>query len=383
CRNWRSVAIENGCRIQIDRPGTTLVRDPDSGGAIFATLPHGLGRIAFLASSSPLEVPALSHPPHRRFVRDLFRWLDDAGREVSDLDGDGLPDSIEDANQNAALDPGETDRFNPDTDGDGIPDGIEDRNRNGRTDEGETSAVNPDSDNDGIWDGADRSPLPPAGTPVVDAVRPVEAPAEGGIWVQVSGRNFAPGMRVRFGERFAERVRVLGPRGLEALLPPAASPKGATVDVVVEGLELDQVGTLPDGFRYRPRSSVSLKLERVGQPGGDPVRLAIEAAAPRSAQVERLTFRLDTRPPRAVEWLNVAPGNDALRNGRQVVSRPDPEGGIWIDISPARTSYPLGSLVVVQCRSAEAPPDDELDFTITRARAFAPNGTPLQVEIGN
>ncbi|MFO7975246.1 MAG: hypothetical protein R6V12_11490, partial [Candidatus Hydrogenedentota bacterium] len=48
CRNWRSVAIENGCRLQLDPPGTTLVRDPESGGAIFGIVPHGLGRIAFL-----------------------------------------------------------------------------------------------------------------------------------------------------------------------------------------------------------------------------------------------------------------------------------------------------------------------------------------------
>ncbi|MEA3364026.1 MAG: hypothetical protein U9Q79_00165, partial [Candidatus Hydrogenedentes bacterium] len=381
CRNWRSVRIENGCRIEVEPPGTTLVRDPQSGGAIFAIVPHGLGRMAFLASSTPLEASALSDPAHRRFVSDLFRWLDDAGREVSDLDGDGLTDTIEDPNQNAALDPGETDRFNPDTDGDGIPDSIEDHNRNGRTDEGETSAVNPDSDGDGVWDGADLSPLPRAGTPVVDAVRPAEYPAEGGIWVQVKGRNFAPGMRVRFGERVAEQVRVLGPRGLEARLPPAESPEGATVDVVVEGLEQGQTGLLPDGFRYGPRSSVTLTLEHVGRPRGDIIHIAIDAVAERSAHVERLTFRLDTEPPRAVEWLKVVAGNDALRSGRQVVSRPDPEGGIWMDISPARTGYPLGSLVVVQCRALAESPLEDLRFAITRARAFAPNGASLEVEI--
>lgn len=381
CRNWRSVPIENGCRIEVEPPGTTLVRDPQSGGAVFAIVPHGLGRMAFLASSSPLETTALSNSQHRRFASDLFRWLDDAGREVSDLDGDGLTDTIEDANQNAALDPGETDRFNPDTDRDGIPDGVEDRNRNGRTDEGETSAVNPDSDSDGIWDAADLSPLPTAGTPVVDAVRPTECPAEGGIWVQISGRNFAPGMRVRFGERLAEQVRVLGPRGLETQLPPAESLEGATVDVVVEGLEQGQTGTLPDGFRYRPASTVTLGIDHIGEPREDLMHLVVQATAERSAHVERLTFRLETQPPRAVEWVNVLAGNDALRNGRQVVSRPDPEGGIWIDVSPARTGYPLGGLVVVQCRALEGAPLEDLRFTITRARAFAPNGAPLHIEI--
>jgi len=380
CRNWGSAAIERGCRIRVDPPGTTLVRDPERGGAIFAIVPYGLGRVAVLASATPLENSALSDPTHRRFVGDLIQWLDDAGREVSDVDGDGLPDAIEDANQNAALDPGETDRFNPDTDGDGIPDGLEDRNRNGRTDEGETSAVNPDSDGDGIWDGADLSPIPPAGTPVLDAVRPAEWPAEGGIWVQLSGRNFAPGMAVRFGERPAARVRVLGPRGLEAEVPPADSPDGGTVDVVMEGREADQTGTLPGGFRYLPRSSVSLAIEQQRETGGDMLRLAISASSERSAQVDLLTFRLNTEPPRAVEWGDALPGIDALRSGRQVVSRPDPEGGIWLDISPARTGYPLGELINVSCHTADAASGEAPRFIITRARAFAPNGAHLDVQ---
>ena len=42
-----------------------------------------------------------------------------------DSDGDGLPDVVEDLNQNGRRDPGETDAFNPDSDGDHLSDGIE------------------------------------------------------------------------------------------------------------------------------------------------------------------------------------------------------------------------------------------------------------------
>ncbi|MFC1780050.1 hypothetical protein ACFLZU_06925, partial [Thermodesulfobacteriota bacterium] len=43
----------------------------------------------------------------------------------SDIDGDGIPDYIEDTNGNGEFDTGETDPNNPDTDGDGILDGNE------------------------------------------------------------------------------------------------------------------------------------------------------------------------------------------------------------------------------------------------------------------
>jgi len=383
CRNWDRVAIQQGCRIEVNPPGTTLVRDPARGSAIFAVAPYGLGRFAFLASATPLENAALSGTAQRRFVGDLIRWLDSAAREVSDVDGDGIPDAIEDANQNGALDPGETDRFNPDTDGDGIPDGIEDRNRNGRVDEGETSAINPDSDGDGIPDGADLSPLPAAGAPVIDAVRPAAWPAEGGTWVQLSGRNFAPGMRVRFGGLPAEQVRVLGPQGLEALLPAWPQEEGGVVDVAVEGLAPGPGSTIPGGFRYLPRSAVTLELGPVDITGNGEFQLALTASAGRMAQVDRLTFRVNTEPPRALEWLDVLPGADALRSGRQVTSRPDPEGGLWLDISPARAGYPLGVLVRIHGRPTAQPSETAPEFTITRARAFTPGGVLLEVVTGN
>lgn len=55
-----------------------------------------------------------------------------------DSDNDGIPDGLEDKNQNGAVDEGETDPLNSDTDSDGIPDGTEDANHNGKVDSGET-----------------------------------------------------------------------------------------------------------------------------------------------------------------------------------------------------------------------------------------------------
>lgn len=76
-----------------------------------------------------------------------------------DSDLDGIPNSIEDANGNNILDPGETDPYNYDTDGDGLWDGVEDANKNGSVDEGETDPRNSDSDGDGTMDGNDDCPL--------------------------------------------------------------------------------------------------------------------------------------------------------------------------------------------------------------------------------
>ena len=70
-----------------------------------------------------------------------------------DTDNDGLPDTIEDTNQNGIVDIGETDPNNPDTDGDGLSDGFEDANYNGLVDNNETDPRNFDSDGDGLNDG--------------------------------------------------------------------------------------------------------------------------------------------------------------------------------------------------------------------------------------
>lgn len=70
-----------------------------------------------------------------------------------DSDNDGLPNRIEDRNNNGVVDPDESDPNNPDTDGDGLKDGVEDRNKNGLYDPGETNFRKKDTDCDGLIDG--------------------------------------------------------------------------------------------------------------------------------------------------------------------------------------------------------------------------------------
>jgi uncharacterized protein (TIGR03382 family) len=70
-----------------------------------------------------------------------------------DTDDDGLLDGVEDADHDGTVDPGETDPLNPDTDGDGLLDGIEDADHDGRFEPGETNPLHPDTDGDGLVDG--------------------------------------------------------------------------------------------------------------------------------------------------------------------------------------------------------------------------------------
>ncbi|MCI0504794.1 MAG: hypothetical protein L0Z73_01660 [Gammaproteobacteria bacterium] len=69
----------------------------------------------------------------------------------SDTDGDGIPDSVEQASCTNTLD--------LDSDDDGVGDGIEDINRNGVVDAGETNPCNADSDGDGIQDGTEKGAM--------------------------------------------------------------------------------------------------------------------------------------------------------------------------------------------------------------------------------
>ena len=92
---------------------------------------------------------------------------DPSNLHSADTDGDGIPDGTEDTNRNGqiggdadgdrVLDSSETwTETNPasaDSDGDGLNDGVEDANRNGVVDAGETDPRNPDTDGDGIRDG--------------------------------------------------------------------------------------------------------------------------------------------------------------------------------------------------------------------------------------
>lgn len=81
--------------------------------------------------------------------------MPDTGGPEGDDDGDGIPNRIEDLNQDGEYNPGtnETDLRNADTDGDGLDDGVEDANRNGQVDPGETDPRLADTDDDGLDDG--------------------------------------------------------------------------------------------------------------------------------------------------------------------------------------------------------------------------------------
>jgi len=112
-----------------------------------------LGLVFSLACTDGLPIL----PPGSADARDGGQTYSDVTLEPSDydLDGDGIPNDIEDRNLNGEYDEGtrETDLNNPDTDRDGLTDGQEDTNRNGEVDEGETDPRLVDSDGDGIEDG--------------------------------------------------------------------------------------------------------------------------------------------------------------------------------------------------------------------------------------
>jgi hypothetical protein len=152
-------SMAKAAAVSVDGTWQKLMASRDGLYAGLAVRNLGAGCIAVLASRDPLTYDKLHQLSARRFATALFEWLGNSGRDLQDLDDDGLPDEREDKDGDGAVGPGETDRMNPDTDGDGVPDGIEDRNRNGMVDEGETDPLNPDTDGDGIYDGADLTPL--------------------------------------------------------------------------------------------------------------------------------------------------------------------------------------------------------------------------------
>jgi hypothetical protein len=86
-----------------------------------------------------------------------------------DIDGDGIPNTVEDSNDNGEVDEGETDPYDPDSDDDGLCDGFvdepiveagevvcdigEDIDLDGEVDDDETDPLDPDSDDDCLTDG--------------------------------------------------------------------------------------------------------------------------------------------------------------------------------------------------------------------------------------
>ncbi len=378
CRFWDTFRIDDGCVIRVEDPARVLVPGPEPDQAVFLAEPYGNGRIAVLAAATPLQTPVVTRGLHRRFAEDLFDWLGRSGKDLEDLDGDGLSDGLEDRNSDGAAGPGETDRLNPDTDGDGIPDGKEDMNRNATVDEGETSPLNADSDGDGILDGADWSPLPPVETPHVASVRPPGGPVEGNTETLIEGRNFAADSRVWFGSARSATVHVLGATAIQAVTPPCAS---GPVDVRIENPATGFEGVLPAGFVYRSGNAVRLTVRALAtarqQYGGS---LSVRLESDAGVNVGRVTLRLDTDPVRAIEWTEVIPGTMAELTDRRLAWKTTADGAVLLDLSAGKQTTASGELVALLWKTAESPgPGASLTVAVRDVQVLAPNGRPLTV----
>ncbi|MCP4643553.1 MAG: hypothetical protein GY851_24105 [bacterium] len=385
-RHWGLVHIMDGCRVAVEADDRVVARmfgTRDQ--AAFAAIEYGLGRIAVLAGATPLESPALAKPEPRRFAVSLFGWLGRAGKVVADLDADGLPDRIEDTNDNGAADPGETDRLNADADGDGIPDGLEDANRNGRTDPGETSPLNPDTDGDGIHDGADYTPLPPADAPVVVEVRPGYGPASGGTHALILGRNFPRDARASFGEQPSPSVRFLDAGTLMAEVPAVDSESATVVDVRVTDASAGHEAVLPAGFRYRTgkpvRLDVRLQATAMQQYGGEAwVQLTCEEMA----GVGPVQFRLRTEPEGLVRWTRATRGPAAQVAERRVVTKATTEGALTVAIGAGKGAFLEGILLNAAWES-DKPMDQlgPLTIVLDDVQILSIDERPLEVETGS
>ena len=390
CKHWDNFRIAGGCAVRTDERSAILAQAaPDSSEAILLARTYGRGRIAVLASPTPLESGPMRSQSNSLFAADLFRWLGRAGTDPDDqdMDGDGLTDAVEDRNQNGVVDPGETDYFSPDTDDDGIPDGLEDLNLNGLVDEGETSPLNPDSDGDGVFDGADHVPLPPAGAPHIASVHPAQGPAEGGGVALVSGRNFPPDATVWFGNRRSPDTRVLRTTDLLVELPPCDSATGGDLPVRVADSSGTLEAVLPDGFRYTPLSKVRLVLDTLEvihkqqqvYEGSTSVYLD---CGPRVAP-HQVMMLVKADPQEGFRWhgFNARATKGARSWG--VVSRPTRAGDLLIVVLRGKRSQPIrGEVGVIHwevdaalCRRSS------LRILLEKPRVGVRNGQVLDVSV--
>ncbi|MCX5757516.1 MAG: IPT/TIG domain-containing protein, partial [Candidatus Hydrogenedentes bacterium] len=388
-RHWRDVRLSDGCAVYTDDAMAIAVRaEGNPRQAALLLRPYGRGRIAILAAPTPLSSASLRNAEHRLFAEDLFDWLAQAGTHTGeqDMDGDSIPDDIEDGNGNGLVDPGETDYLNPDTDGDGVDDGMEDTNLNGVMDDGETSPLNPDSNSNGILDGADPAPLPMEGAPVVTGVTPAQCPAEGGVLALISGRNFAPGATVRFGDAIARNVHVL--RGTDALVevPPCPAPAGGDVPVRVCGPSGGAEAVLPAGFHYGPLSHVKLALQgpaaaekREGVYYGT---ISIRLDAPAGVTVNQVLLLLKAAPSDGFAWEERPPAG-APETRKRLVTRITQWGDLLVVVLSEKPGEPLrGGLGEIAWRmTPPAGTTGPLRFTEDQPRVMTLSNWPLDVAV--
>lgn len=386
--HWGEGRINNGCAISVTHAGGVSVPTaPDAPTVAFYATHYGMGRVAVLAASTPLEADALASTEARLFAADVFRWLADAGRgaDTQDMDGDGLPDYVEDANGNGTADPRETDFLNPDSDSDGIPDGLEDANLNGHVDAGETDPLDPDTDGDGVFDGADALPLPAAGTPYVAGVAPNQGPAEGGNRVAITGRDFQASSVVWFGDRLAPDVDVVSSNEMFAVVPPADTPEGAAVPVRVANATGPLEGVLPEAYTYTPRSSVRLVLQALQAISAQydiyEGRVSLSLDSPKGVDVSHISIVLDKPDIDGFEW-----GKPTLQPSserRRLITRTVRNDGLMVTVLEGRRTGSLrGPLVVIPWHyTPEAEAKSTWPITTQRPRAITPNNQPLDVTV--
>lgn len=311
-RHQPTLSVSQGLGIRVtDRNSIMAAVDPEETVAVAVSRSFGLGRVLAFSSASIFENDSLRDIRSLRFVEGLFRIAGDASADREDLDGDGIPDSIEDRNQNGVHDPGETHFANPDTDGDGIFDGIEDRNQNGFVDDIETHPLLADTDDDGIPDAADPMPLPPSGTPYIASITPDNMPAEGSETVLIQGRNFTANTQIWFGDQQSSQLRLLNGSEIVAVVPPKSSEASDALNVELRDDAFTITSRLENGFRYAPRSSVDVTLAAIRQ-----VRVQYgvyqffaTATLPSSpVTINRATVVVDTEPRESIEYLGIVPG---------------------------------------------------------------------------
>ncbi|MDQ1255907.1 MAG: hypothetical protein QG656_501 [Candidatus Hydrogenedentes bacterium] len=377
-----SVSLTDGCMVYAD-PAAIAVPGTEPSQAILAAREYGYGRIAALASASPLENGSMDVPENRFFAEDLFQWLGDAGRDIEDLDGDGLTNGTEDRNGNRKLDPGETDVLDADTDGDGIPDGVEDLNRGGGVDEGETDPRNPDSDGDGILDGADEQPLPAADAPRLLSIEPTTGPAQGGTRVWITGRNLTPGSMFWFGDRTAQNVRHISSTLGGAETPPYDGMPGDTVNVRARNMPNQIEGVLPDGFRYIERTTVGLALEAQAAPQTTPgtyagsLRLVLDCGP--GLSLGQISVKVQAEYDGTVAWGEPVVEAGAVSSDRHVACRPAHGNQLWVVVSPGRGGGKL--LTVPWSIAGIQSPAPSIRFHLEKTRVAAANGVPLGVTL--
>ncbi|MCC6795545.1 MAG: hypothetical protein IT366_10535 [Candidatus Hydrogenedentes bacterium] len=313
------IKMESPTRVAVDPALTLLATIGDS--AALAIRQFGRGRIVVLASPTPLGEDGLESHANRYFALALFDWLSRSVIETKDADADGLPDDLEDTNNNGVIDNGETSKLDPDSDGDGVPDGKEDFNANAHVDAGETDPLNMDTDGDGDLDGADFNPIPSTSSA-------------------------------------ANEIAAFDLRSQDAEGHSAISEKeAATVAHDRVTLQLDAA------------ASTEAPLEGT---------VTVSIVAPPGMDIGRVAMRLDTQPPGELEWIDLRATPEAELAGRRAIQQETREWGIAFELTPSARRSDATRLVIARVRGRNT----TMAKVIARDVAvFASSGAQLEANV--